>query len=339
MNSGKIKDTILNRTVLKEIKHMDNRFVKPYEGMDATTFDAKGPFISLCTNTVIAENEHDVRASIYACVNNSYATGYTPNAILVNIVIPCEMEEPMLRDVMKMITEEASKMKLSIIGGHTEVSRYVTKPVITITAYSDSAVCTERTELESVSENDSIVMTGFAGNYGGALIACENANIIDKIFTDNYIRDIKKGIEKLSIDKEAAVAIRHGVKTMHDIRTGGVLAALWELSCKIKTGFMVDIKKIPIKQETVEICERFDVNPYTLMTMGASLIVTSKADELVGKLEENGIAAAVIGNIAKNKDKVILNGEETRFLDRPGLDEIYRIRELKEANKLCVRKY
>ena len=37
-------------------------------------------------------------------------------------------------------------------------------------------------------------------------------------------------------------------------------------------GLEVDLKKIPIRQETVEICNYFGVNPYQIMSSGSMMI-------------------------------------------------------------------
>ena len=52
---------------------------------------------------------------------------------------------------------------------------------------------------------------------------------------------------------------------MHDITEGGVFGAFWEMASGAGVGLEVDLKKIPIRQETVEICNYFGVNPYQII--------------------------------------------------------------------------
>ena len=42
-------------------------------------------------------------------------------------------------------------------------------------------------------------------------------------------------------------------------------------------------------------------------------------------LEDKGIPARVIGRLEAGNDRLIVNGEESRFLERPQADEILRI--------------
>ena len=84
-------------------------------------------------------------------------------------------------------------------------------------------------------------------------------------------------------------------------------------------------RDIPILQETVEVCEYFHLNPYQLASAGSFLMVTENAEALCQRLAEQGIPASIIGQITDNNDKIIQNGEEIRYIDRPAPDEIYKI--------------
>ena len=46
------------------------------------------------------------------------------------------------------------------------------------------------------------------------------------------------------------------------VSEGGIFSALWRMAEELKTGLLIDIKKIPLRQETIEILELYDINPY-----------------------------------------------------------------------------
>lgn len=112
---------------------------------------------------------------------------------------------------------------------------------------------------------------------------------------------------------------------MHDITEGGIFGALWELAEGAGTGLDVDLKRIPIRQESVEVCEQFGINPYLLMSSGSMLIAADNGPALVRALEKEGIHGAVIGRATCGNDRILRNGEEIRYLDRPQSDELYKI--------------
>ena len=85
------------------------------------------------------------------------------------------------------------------------------------------------------------------------------------------------------------------------------------------------MKKIPLKQETVEICEFLELNPYELLSGGCLLMATDNGQALTDALAREGIPATVIGRTTAGKDRVIYNEEEKRYLDKPKADQIYAL--------------
>ena len=124
---------------------------------------------------------------------------------------------------------------------------------------------------------------------------------------------------------EAAVAVENGVTAMHDITEGGIFGALWEMAEASGVGLNVDLKKIPVKQETIEVCEAFNLNPYKLISSGSMLIGYKNGNIMVEKLAKKGIPAAVIGRAVEGNDKIIVNGDSNRYLEQPSCDELYKI--------------
>ena len=137
----------------------------------------------------------------------------------------------------------------------------------------------------------------------------------------------------LSVVPEAAIATAAGVCAMHDVTEGGIFGALWEIAESAKVGLEVDLKKIPIRQETVEICNYFDLNPYGLVSSGSLIMVTDDGQALVKKLNEKNINAVVIGKLTAGNDRIVWNEEEKRFLEPPKPDELYKTREKRNEGK------
>ena len=129
----------------------------------------------------------------------------------------------------------------------------------------------------------------------------------------------------MSVLSEAAVAVRSGVSAMHDVTEGGIFGALWEMAEASGVGLEIDIKKIPIRQETVEVCEFFGINPYQLISSGCMLMAAEDGNMLVRELEKAGIPATIIGKATEGNDRVLINADEQRFLEPPKTDELYKV--------------
>ena len=52
-------------------------------------------------------------------------------------------------------------------------------------------------------------------------------------------------------------------------------------------------------------------------------MITSDGEELVNALEEAGVEAAVIGKVTSGHDKVIINEDETRYLEPPKVQKSF----------------
>ena len=140
-----------------------------------------------------------------------------------------------------------------------------------------------------------------------------------------FVETAKDFDQYLSVVPEAKIARDWNISAMHDITEGGVFGALWEMGSGSGVGLDIDLKKIPIRQETVEVCEALGLNPYILMSSGSMMIAADDGYGLAEKLKQAGIPASVVGKATEGKDRILRNGEDTRYLDKPQSDELYKI--------------
>ena len=166
-----------------------------------------------------------------------------------------------------------------------------------------------------------IVMTGFAGSFGAGLIAEKKEKQLLERFPSFLIRNAVADGKKSVSFKETLLAMlkdlsfRYEIIGMTEAGDGGVFKGLWNLGEAAGLGFSVDLKSIPIKQETVEICNFFDINPYQLYSEGVILLLAKDGDELADELTKAGIPASAIGKTHFENKRVIVNDDEERFLE------------------------
>lgn len=118
-----------------------------------------------------------------------------------------------------------------------------------------------------------------------------------------------------------------GANALYAMGEGGFLSALWKMAEASEVGLEVDFRKVPIRQETIEVCEIFDLNPYKLQAEGAILIGIRGGEALVQRLRNAGFMAEIIGQTNNGNDRLLYSGGSARYLERPTEDEIYRISE------------
>ncbi len=160
---------------------------------------------------------------------------------------------------------------------------------------------------------------------GTMILAKEREKELLERFPKKMIEEAKKMEKYLSVVPEAAAAVKSGVNAMHDVTEGGIFGALWEMAEASGVGLEIDLKKIPVRQESIEICEYFGINPYELISSGSMLMAASDGDMLVRNLEKEGIPAAVVGKAMEGNDRILINDGEVRFLEPPKTDELYKV--------------
>lgn len=341
MKTGKISESILKRSVLKYCKTKREEVVKgAAPGVDCAFFtypdrqgrgaggqvpDCQDKVFCAATQTVSIPVIRAGCYAVYAAVNAVAAGGGIPFAMQMALTLPEGTEESELKRIMQLTEEAAGICKVQIAGGHTEVTGAVKYPVISVTAFGYRLEAAERISRGLPAAGQAVVMTKWMGLEGTAVLAQEReAELLERY--PFSITTAAKGFEKyLPVLPEAATALKSGATAMHDMRNGGVFGGLYELAGRLGVGLSIDLKKIPVKQETIEICEFFDLNPYGLLSGGSLLIVAEDGDGMVKALQEAGIPAAVIGRTTDNNDKVLHNGEEIRFLEPARPDEIGKV--------------
>lgn len=326
MEIGKVPENVLKRAVFKQIHHRRPEvLLHPGVGEDCSAVEvADDEVLVFSVDPITAASKGTGTFAVHITANDLASSGAEPIGLMTSILLPPRTREKKLRELMQEIELACGELGIEIMGGHTEITDVVNRPVITVTGVGK----VKKNNLVSTSglkPGDELVMTKWAGLEGTAIIAAEKAEKLQETLPKELVNTAASFYKYLSVVPEAAVAMNTGVSAMHDVTEGGIFGALWEIGAASGVGITADLKKIPIRQETIEVCEVFDINPYRMMSSGSMLIGCRNGNLLVEELERHGIPAAVIGRATDTNDRIIVNAYETRFLEPAGSDELYKI--------------
>lgn len=334
MKTGRISESILKRSVLRQIKsHRDEVIKGAGVGEDCAFFEWKDSVLAVSTETVSLPVKQAPELAVLAAVNNLAAGGAEPFAVTAALTLPPKAEEKDLKEIIAGIEEQCRQLKIELSGGHTEVSPAVNTPLISITAFGRKEILSAEnrkmqnpfSDFRESSAKLDIVVSKWIGLEGTVILANEKSEELLTRYPQNLILEAQNFKQYLSVLPEAAIALKSGVYMMHDMRNGGIFGALWEISQRMGVGLTIDLKTIPVKQETIEICEFYELNPYLLLSAGGLIMLTEDGKKLVKELEAEGTKAAVVGSTNNSNDKIVINEEETRYLEPPAADEIYKV--------------
>lgn len=335
MKVGKVSESVLKHSILHQI------YTKCDEVLSGAGIGGDCAIFALSDSEVLATCAREAAVAIKAdvgelgscqvaiahliqkCANNLAVSGAVPIAAMITLLLP-EATEP--EDIKKLMGEAESACKelsMQIAGGQTRVTEAVAAPFAVVTGYGKVPGQQYHT-VKAAKPGQDIVLSKWIGLEGTAILARRNREKLLARYPAYLAEEAADFDRYLSVIPEAATAAKSGVCAMHDASEGGIFAALWELAEGAGVGLTIDLKKIPLRQETVEVCECCGVNPYELMCGGCLIMTTEDGPGLTAALAEEKIPAVIIGRTTDSNDRIIRNEEEVRYMDRPKRDEIYR---------------
>lgn len=270
-------------------------------------------------------SKHIGEYAVAAAVNGMMAEGAGDIGISARITVPVWWDSYGIHGIRKCIEGVCGEkgFRLLEIEALKSPALQVAEAAVTgISGTVKEGTCAVR---DKVRAGQDIVLTKWIGMEGMLRITEEKKEELAGRFAPGFLKQIRSFRPEIFAEKEMGEIREHGAAAIRQITEGGILAALWYLSRDIQTGIRLDMKNISVLQETVEVCEHFRLNPYQLTSAGSFLVVADQGEILRDRLLECGVKAAVIGRVTDGHDKVIYNGEDIRYIDRPAPDEIFRI--------------
>lgn len=326
MKIGKVSESILKRSILKtlQFKREEALFEPSVEEM-CYGITCKEDEQLLLADTTLYGNEKDLGVFALAQVMNDLATrGAKTVGASVRILLPPYAYESRLKAMTESVERAGSAHAVQILCAKAEVSPVINKAVVQINGVG---VVKKGEMIRSCMgrPDQDIVLLKWIGLEGTFRVMREKEDELSKRFVPAFFNQIQGLDAELFSADVLEIAKGYGVSAMHQITSGGIFAALWELAEGSNIGLWVDLKKMSIRQETVEICEYFHLNPYQLTSAGSVLLVVERGEELIKKYKELGVMASLLGRTTTDTARVILGGEEKRYIDKPGKDELLKI--------------
>lgn len=325
---GKIPPEILEDIVMDPIRKnnvkREDVVLRPKTGEDCSVIDLQGELCVLSTDPITGAAKDIGYLAVQINCNDIFSAGGEPVGILLTVLLPEGSNETDLEEIMEGALKGAQELGIEILGGHTEVTNAVCKPIVSAAVIGRSR---ERRIIQTggAKVGQDVVMTKWAGLEGTAIIAKEYEKVLCQRLPMELVFSAQNMKEYLSVGKESFIAAQHGATAMHDATEGGILGAIWEVAECSQTGVEIWQDKIPVKEETKLICKEGQIDPLRLISSGTMIITTEHGAELVDKLAKNGISGAIIGKITE-KDRILISNQCRELLEEPKSDALYQVK-------------
>jgi len=328
--TGKVPSDVLRRLVFNRLGVPTNRVLSgPSVGEDAAVIDM-GDRVLVAKGDPITGAEGNIGwLSVHINANDIASTGARPLWFVCIALLPEGADESMLKGIMDDIHEACLEVGASLVGGHTETTPGLDRPILAGfmmgEAQRDRYVTTG-----GARPGDIIILTKGAGIEGTAVIASDLRDHLKGKVDDQVVERGAAMVRWISVVPEAMKAVEAGSpNSLHDPTEGGLINGLWEMAEAAGVGLKVDKASIPIPDETRQICGALGVDPLRLLGSGALLITAQpgEAEKIMEALTKEGIKASVIGEVTPLSEGRLLVDEKGSHesIEAVDQDEIYRI--------------
>jgi hydrogenase expression/formation protein HypE len=300
--------------------------IPPSIGVDVGVMRTKGKYLVMSSDPITGTSEKMGWHAVNVSANDVATSGIMPDCLSVVSLFPVGTSEKIIRSIVREINSTASDLGIAVIGGHTEITPGLDRPIIVVTCSGSGK---KFVTASMARKNDVILMTKTAGIEGTWILS--RLFKVRNALEPRVLKKAENLIQRLSILKEARLAFRTGkVHAMHDTTEGGTIGSLIEMSFASKLGFELEIDSVPIDDSTRMICKVLSIDPLKLIGSGSLLIACPEGDErkIINLLKTHRIECTKIGRFLSGKVGRILktkDGSSIKLRELTIQDELWPI--------------
>jgi hydrogenase expression/formation protein HypE len=329
---GKLPPQMLARLLAAAPAGDARVLVGPGVGLDCAVIDLGGQLLVCKSDPVTFATEQLGAYLVQINANDLATTGANPSWLLVTLLLPENAaDEAMAERLMEQIGEACRELDIALIGGHTEITYGLDRPVAVgslLGVVARDRLVTPR----GARPGDHLLLTKSVPIEATAILARERSEQLRDVLTDADLRQAQGYLSEpgIGVTRDARIALAAGrITAMHDPTEGGLATALWELTQASGRGLRFDPVAVPVTPLSARVCAAFAIDPLSAIASGALLLTAPPPDaELVrGALEQEGIPCTQIGEVTEGPSRVVRrtrSGWEPYPLpERDGLAQVF----------------
>jgi len=328
---GKLPPEYLTK-ILANAPMVDPRvLLGPGIGLDCAVIDLGGTCLVFKSDPITFASDEIGWYVVQVNANDIATTGATPRWFLLTALLPeRETTTSLVDEISEQVNEACRSLGLSLIGGHTEITQGIDRPILVGTMIGE----VDRADLISprgAFPGDRILLTKGVPIEGTAILARERPELLQGILTAAEIEQAAHFLYDpgISVVRDAQIATQAGTVTaMHDPTEGGLSSALWELAQACGHSLVVDPKAVQIPTISEKICHIFRINPLETIASGALLLTVppEAVNPICQALQAEEIDCMEIGFVEAGPPRALQTTDEHPVrLPRPKRDEIARV--------------
>ncbi len=330
---GKLPGPLLDRLVETYRTDPDpDVVVTPGYGRDAAAIEVgdAGPIV-VKSDPITFATGSAAKYLVAVNANDIACLGGIPRWLSVVLLLPeHDTTIGQVESLFADLQSACNDARVSVIGGHTEVTSAVNRPVFVGTMLGTTGLHGLIEPGRAQPGND-LLLTKWIGIEGTALLARERTiELVAALGEQTVTRAAKLlRLPGISIVRDVqAVRESPGITALHDPTEGGVATAIHEIASASRCGAEILADAVPVLSETTEICAHYGLDPLGLLSSGSLLIAVSQEHRRSVELAADaaGIPISHIGRLTEPQQGVTMIGRTGRAdLRRFDTDEVARV--------------
>ena len=325
---GKLPAQLLAQLLAKTASNDPAILLGPGVGLDCAVLELGDTLLVLKSDPITFATAEIGWYLVQVNANDIATTGATPQWLMLTMLLPEGTTTPdSTRTLFQQVQSACDAIGVSIIGGHTEITHGIDRPIFIGTMIGTATHDTLITP-QGAQPGDQLLLTKGVPIEATSILAREFADKLRPILGEaglaeaqNYLYD-----PGISVLPEAKIAAQSGqVTAMHDPTEGGLLGALWELAVACGHSLIIDTSRVHMPALSQKICTTFNLDPLATIASGA-LLFSCRQDgvtAVLAEMENAGIPCTPIGYIEAGTATVWQETDKHRTpLPQPIRDEI-----------------
>jgi hydrogenase expression/formation protein HypE len=321
LGPGKIPIDVLEKTVLRlRGKESKSIVTPPKAGLDFAAVKVGSKYMLVSADPITGVTKDIGEYAINVSANDVATSGNRPQFAETVVLLPEGSGRRSVGVVAAQLDAAAKRLGIAIVGGHTEVTPALERPIVMVTAF---CFVDDYVTSGDAREGDSIMMTKTAGLEGTAVLAGRRS--LARAVGRETVRKASGFLSRISVVDEAVAAYgTRFVRAMHDCTEGGVAGAVYEMSLASGVGFALEEKAVPVAPETRSICNHLSLDPLKLIASGSILLSVKKGKEEEVRSALKGTRVTRVGEFVRRKRVLIRSNGDEIPLDSAPEDELWR---------------
>ena len=330
--TGKLPLELLARLLARCAVRDPRVVVGPRVGEDAAVMDLGDRYLVAKTDPITFVAEEIGWYAVHVNANDLAVRGARPCWFLMTLLLPeGHADEAVLGVIVDQVEEACRGIGVTLVGGHTEVTQGVTRPILAGTMLGEvEPRALVRTA--GARPGDAVLLTKGIAVEGTSILARECSGLLaERGVAPALLARAREFLHHpgISVLADARIAVEAAtVHAMHDPTEGGLASGLLELALAAQVGLRIRREAIPVLPECRTVCEALGLDPLGLIASGALLLTcpVGDVDRLLAAWRAAGISAGVIGEVTPRETGCLLaDATGAQPLPRFARDEVARL--------------